>query len=97
MSPHKPVTQTPKYILRLYVSGATGRSLKALRNIKRICEERIPGEYVLRVVDICQSPEQASEDKIVVAPTLVKKLPLPVRRCVGDMADAAKVVSQLAL
>jgi circadian clock protein KaiB len=88
---------TPKYILRLYVSGATERSKRALQNIKKICEQYVPGQYELRVIDIFQTPDEANEDKVIVAPTLVKKLPLPVRRCIGDLSDTAKVVSDLAL
>jgi circadian clock protein KaiB len=89
--------QSPKYVLRLYVSGATQRSKRALQNVRKICERRIPGEYELRVIDIFQRPDQASEDNVIVAPTLVKRLPLPVRRCIGDLSDADKVVNQLAL
>ncbi|MGH7832472.1 MAG: circadian clock KaiB family protein [Candidatus Binatia bacterium] len=91
------MSETSKYILRLYISGATERSKRALGNIKKICERHVPGRYELRVIDIFQTPDEVTEDKVIVAPTLVKKLPLPVRRCVGDLSDTAKVVSDLAL
>jgi circadian clock protein KaiB len=90
------VKQAPKYLLRLYISGATERSKRALQNVRKICEEYVPGQYELRVIDIFQTPDEVGEDKVIVAPTLVKKLPLPVRRCVGDLSDTAKVVSDLA-
>src|ERR1041385_3137370 len=64
-----------KYILRLYVSGSSGRSLRAVHNLKKICEEHLPNEYDLEVIDIYNHPEAAREEQIIAAPTLVKKLP----------------------
>jgi circadian clock protein KaiB len=80
------------YVLRLFVTGSTPRSARAIQNIRAICEEKLHGHYDLEVIDIYQHPEQAKPEQIVVAPTLVKKLPLPVRRLIGDLADEERVL-----
>ena len=85
------------YVLRLFVTGSTPRSLRAIRNIRAICDERLPGHYDLEVVDLYQHPEQAQPEQIVVAPTLLKCLPLPVRRLIGDLSNTASVLSGLGL
>ena len=89
--------ENPKYVLHLYISGATPRSRRALANIKQICDEHLNGRYDLQVIDIFQSPEQLSQDDIVAAPTLIKKRPSPVRRFVGDLSDTNKVITGLAI
>ncbi len=81
-----------KYILRLYVTGSTGRSLKAVYNLRKICEEHLPDDYELEVIDIYKHPEAAREAQIVAAPTLVKKLPQPIRRFVGDLSNTQKIL-----
>ena len=81
-----------KYILRLYVTGSTGRSLRAVNNLKKLCEEHFPDDYDLEVIDIYKDPEAAREAQIVAAPTLVKKLPQPIRRLVGDLSNTQKVL-----
>ena len=81
-----------KYILRLYVTGSTGRSLKAVYNLRKICEEHLPDDYELEVIDIYKDPEAAREAQIVAAPTLVKKLPQPIRRFVGDLSNTQKIL-----
>jgi circadian clock protein KaiB len=81
-----------KYILRLYVTGSTGRSLRAVYNLKKICEEHLPDDYELEVIDIYKDPEAAREAQIVAAPTLVKKLPQPIRRFVGDLSNTQKIL-----
>lgn len=86
-----------KYVLSLYVSGATPRSLRALENIKRILEEHLAGCYDLEVIDIYKNPARASGDQIIAAPTLLKKLPLPLRQMVGDLSDQEKVLFGLDL
>jgi len=86
-----------RYVLRLYVAGITPKSQKAIRSVKAICEEHLPGRYDLEVVDIYQNPEALKEGQVVVAPTLVKKLPLPLRRLIGDMADRDRVLIGLDL
>ena len=84
--------QRAKYILRLYVTGSTGRSLKAVYNLRKICEEHLPDEYELEVIDIYKDPEAAREAQIIAAPTLVKRLPLPLRKFVGDLSNTQKIL-----
>ena len=79
-----------KYILRLYVTGLTPRSTKAIANVKEICEKYLKGRYQLEVIDIYQQPNLAQGEQIIAAPTLIKKLPLPLRRLIGDMSDTEK-------
>jgi circadian clock protein KaiB len=80
-----------RYILRLYVSGSSGRSLRAVYNLKKICEEHLP-DYDLEVIDIYKNPTAAREEQIIAAPTLIKKLPQPIRRFVGDLSDTQKIL-----
>lgn len=87
----------PKYDLSLYVSGATPRSHRAIKNIKEICEHYLPGRYTLQVIDIFQSPSETAEHNIIAAPTLIKQAPLPVCRFIGDLSDTKKVTEGLAL
>ena len=81
-----------KYVLRLYVTGLTPRSTQATRNIRKICEEHLKGRYELEVIDIYQQPELAKEGEIIAAPTLIKKLPLPLRKLIGTMSDTERVL-----
>jgi circadian clock protein KaiB len=81
-----------KYILRLYVAGMGPKSMQAIDNIKRICEEYLPGKYQLEVIDIYQYPIFAKEGQIVAAPTLIKELPPPLRKLIGSMADTERVL-----
>lgn len=76
------------YVLRLYVTGATSKSLRAIERVKRICEEHLKGRYTLEVVDVFQQPTLAKGEQIVAAPTLIKYLPAPLRKFIGDMASA---------
>ena len=85
-----------KYILRLYVTGSTGRSLSAVHNLKKICEEHLP-DYDLEVIDIYKDPAAAREAQVIAAPTLVKKLPLPIRKFVGDLSNTQKILVGLDL
>jgi len=80
------------YRLRLYVTGTTDRSARAIGNIRTICEEHLMGRYELEVIDLYQQPELAREGQVLAAPTLVKELPTPVRRVVGDMSDEGRVL-----
>lgn len=80
------------YLLRLFVTGSTARSSRAIQNIRAICEEKLPGRYDLEVIDIYQHPEHIRPDQVVVTPTLVKKLPLPVRKIIGDLSDKERVL-----
>ena len=86
-----------KFILRLYVTGSTGRSLRAVYNLRKLCEEHLPDDYDLEVIDIYEHPEAAREEQIIAAPTLVKKLPMPIRRFVGDMSNTKKILVGLDL
>lgn len=81
-----------KYILRLYVTGSSARSLKAISNLKKICEENFPDDYDLEVIDIYENPTAAREEQIIAAPTLVKKLPHPLRKFVGDLSNTQKIL-----
>jgi circadian clock protein KaiB len=95
-----PVRRTPaavrhkkaKYLLRLYVTGTTGRSIRAIQNVRRICEEHLKGLYDLEVVDIYKNLPLARGDQIIAAPTLIKRLPSPLRRLIGDMSDEQRVL-----
>jgi circadian clock protein KaiB len=80
------------YILSLFVSGSTPKSLRAIRNIRALCEERLNGCYELKVVDIYQHPEQVKAEQIVAAPTLIKKLPLPLRILIGDLSNKDRLL-----
>jgi circadian clock protein KaiB len=86
-----------KYILRLFITGTTSRSVLALSNLKKICEEYLEGQYELEVIDLYQNPLTAKEEQIIAAPTLLKKLPLPFRRIIGDMSNKEKVLLGLDL
>jgi circadian clock protein KaiB len=79
------------YQFRLYVTGSTPRSIRAIRNVLALLEEHIKDQYDLEIVDIYQDPRLARDGQVVAAPTLVREAPLPVRRLVGDMSDAARV------
>ena len=81
-----------KYVLRLYVSGSTGKSTQAVENIKRVCEEYLKNHYDLQVIDLYQQPQLARGEQIVAVPTLIKRFPLPLRRLIGDMSNQEKVL-----
>jgi circadian clock protein KaiB len=80
------------YILRLYVTGLTPRSTLAIANVRRICDVHLAGRYELEVIDLYQQPRLAKGEQIIAAPTLIKTLPLPLRRLIGDMSDTEKVL-----
>jgi circadian clock protein KaiB len=86
-----------RYVLRLYVTGATDRSSRAISNIRWICEHHLKGRYDLRVVDIYQQPALAKTYEIIAAPTLVKSEPLPPKRLIGDFSDRERLVAGLGL
>jgi circadian clock protein KaiB len=85
------------YVLRLYIAGFTPRSSRAIESIKRLCDSELKGRYELEVVDVYQNPELAGDAQILAAPTLIKQLPLPLRRIIGDMSDQEKVLVGLDL
>jgi circadian clock protein KaiB len=85
------------YTLRLYIAGQTPRSLAALANLKEICEEHLARRYTLQVVDLLENPQLARGDQILAIPTLVRKLPLPMRRIIGDLSNTERVLVGLDL
>ncbi|MBK5930697.1 thiol-disulfide isomerase [Halochromatium salexigens] len=87
----------PGYVLTLYVASLTPRSAMAIQSVKEVCEKYLSGQYSLEVVDIYERPSLAKHDKILAAPTLIKRLPLPLRRLIGDMADEHRVLIGLDL
>ena len=86
-----------RYMLRLFTSGTTPRSTKALRNLREICETDLKDRYDLEVIDIYQEPGRATESDIIAAPTLIKEEPLPMKRLVGDLSDRPRVLLSLAI
>jgi circadian clock protein KaiB len=85
-------TEPERYLLRLYVAGQTPKSLSAIANIKKICEENLQGCYELEVIDLYEQPQLAQGDQIVALPTLIKKVPRPLRRIIGDLSDTERVL-----
>jgi circadian clock protein KaiB len=86
-----------KWELRLYTAGQTPKSVLAFNNLKRICEQYMPGRYHIEVVDLMQNPRLAKEDQIVAIPTLVRKLPEPLRKIIGDLSDTERTLVGLQL
>jgi circadian clock protein KaiB len=86
-----------KYVLRLYVTGMTPKSINAIENVRKICEENLKGRYQLEIIDIYQQPELAKTEQLLAAPTLIKKLPLPLRRLIGDMSNRERILVGLDL
>ncbi len=84
--------RSDKWVLRLYVAGQTLKSVTALNNLKLICEEQLKGKYQLEVIDLLKRPQLARDDQILAVPTLVRKLPQPVRNIIGDLSDTASVL-----
>jgi circadian clock protein KaiB len=87
----------PKWKLKLYVAGQTPKSLQAFANLKRICEEHLAGEYHIEVVDLLKNPQLAKGDQILALPTLVRSLPEPVRKIIGDLSNTERVLVGLDL
>lgn len=85
------------YVLRLYVAGSTVASARAIANLKAVCEEHLQGRYELEVIDLYQQPSLAKGEQIIAAPTLIKKLPPPLRRIIGDLSDTERVLVGLDL
>lgn len=81
-----------KYHLKLYITGKTPRSEAALRNLKEICEKELSGDYEITVVDVLENPQLAEQEKILATPTLIKELPPPLRRIIGDLTDREKAL-----
>lgn len=85
------------YVLRLYVAGQTPRCVTAFANLKKICEEHLAGQYRIEVIDLLENPKLAQGDQILAIPTLVRKLPIPVRKIIGDLSNTERVLVGLDL
>jgi circadian clock protein KaiB len=86
-----------RFVLRLYVAGQSPRSVRAIANVQKLCAQSLKGRYVLEVIDLYQRPQLAQGEQIVAVPTLVRKLPLPLRRIIGDMSDTERMLVGLDL
>ena len=84
-----------RYIFQLFVTGTTPRSMRAIQNLRKMCDTHLEGRYEMKVVDIYQHPEQARSDQILVTPTLIKSMPLPIRRLIGDLSNTERVLISL--
>ena len=85
------------YVIKLYVTGQTPRSQRAIENLRRICDEELQGHYDLVVIDVLERPQLAEDEKILATPTVVKELPPPIRRIIGDLSDSERVLLGLDL
>ena len=90
-------TKTTIFVLRLFITGATPNSLKAVANIKKICEEHLKGKYSLEIIDVYQQHAIAEQEQLIALPLLIKQQPLPQRRMIGDLSDTEKVLKGLGL
>jgi len=88
---------TEKYLLKLYVTGMTPRSTRAITEVRSVCEQHLAGQYELEIIDVYQMPRRIMEDRIVAIPTLVKSKPAPARLMVGDMSNRERLLSGLGL
>ncbi len=98
-NPNRPLSKpaAPKWELKLYVAGQTAKSLQAFANLKGICEEHLAGEYHIEVIDLLKNPQLAKGDQILALPTLVRHLPEPVRKIIGDLSNTERVLVGLDL
>jgi circadian clock protein KaiB len=92
-----PPSNDERWLLRLYVAGQTPKSVSAFENLERICEERLQGRYAIEIIDLLENPRLAKDDQILAIPTVVRKLPPPVRRIIGDLSDTERVLVGLDL
>ena len=90
-------TTNDLWVLRLYVAGQTPKALTAFTNLKKICEEQLNGEYSIEVIDLLRNPQLGADDQIFALPTLVRKLPVPVRKIIGDLSNTERVLVGLDL
>lgn len=86
-----------KYLLKLYITGKTPRAAVAIANLQRICAEELDGKYELQIIDVLEHPQLAEDEKVLATPTLIKSLPPPLRRVIGDLSDTEKVLLGLDL
>jgi circadian clock protein KaiB len=92
-----PASEEERYVLKLYVAGMTSRSARAIENVRAFCEKHLEGRYDLQVIDVYQQPALARSEQLIAAPTLIKKLPAPLRRLIGDMSNEGRVLVGLDL
>jgi len=90
--PTNTLRKKEKYILRLYTAGNTPQSLIALSNLRQLCEEHLAGRYHIEVIDLVKNPERAQDDQILAVPTLVRELPVPIRKFIGNLTDSERVL-----
>jgi len=90
-------TADEKWVLRLYVAGESPKALTAFANLKKICQEQLKGKYSIEVIDLLKNPQLGAEDQILALPTLVRKLPVPVRKIIGDLSNTERVLVGLDL
>jgi circadian clock protein KaiB len=90
-------SQQETYLLRLYITGMTPKSIRSIANIKKICEEHLQGRYTLEVIDLYQQPQLAQGEQIIATPTLIKELPHPLRRMIGDLSNTERILVGLDL
>lgn len=94
---NQPLVLDDRWELRLYVAGQTAKSIAAFANLKKVCEEHLPGKYTIEVVDLLENPQLAKGDQIVAIPTLVRRLPEPIRKIIGDLSNTERVLVGLQL
>jgi len=97
MSTHQSGSDGEKWVLRLYTAGQTPKSLAAIKNLKMVCEEHLAGRYQIEIIDLLKNPRLARDDQIVAIPTLVRKLPDPVRKIIGDLSNTERALVGLQL
>ncbi len=90
-------TASDKWVLRLYVAGQTPRGQQAMNNLQKLCEEHLAGKYKIEIIDLLVNPRLARDDQIVAIPTVVRKLPVPIRRVIGDLSNTERVLVGLQL
>jgi circadian clock protein KaiB len=90
-------TAAPEFDLRLYVAGQSPKSLQAIENLRKVCEEHLAGRYRVQLIDLLENPKLAKGDEIIAVPTLVRKLPEPIRKIIGDLSDTDSVLVGLQL
>ena len=95
--PPEPADEPVFWNMRLYIAGQTPKSLRALANLKQICEEHLAGKYHIEIIDLLENPQLASTDQILAIPTLIRKLPEPVRKIIGDFSNVERVLVGLDL
>jgi circadian clock protein KaiB len=91
------IMENKEYELRLYVAGATPKSMLAVRNLNKYCEQHLKGRYSIEIVDLVQNPQLAEGDQILAVPTLVRRVPVPIRKIIGDLSDEEKILVGLDL